>query len=182
MQQDARISHELPEVPHSLRSFIERASKDERVMNCLAEDPVRTIHRAGIPVRKRIKIWFLVLRRGLTTRDLTRFVTVVGRLHDLVASGNIAKDFRFEDVFEAGGALYRAVRTESRSHSRTSFTPKTESWTYRHTNRGTNTKWNGDDILRGLDDRWLTAPLISPRDLATIVTRIDAQIDAMAES
>ena len=171
MTKHARISYQLPEVPYSLRALIERAAKERSVMMCLSEDPIMALRANGVRFSEEC----------LTQKDCIRLVTVIGKLHTLVESGKVARDFRFEDVFTiAENVSYRSSNSESSTSCSTEFTPKVECFQTSHTEQGQEQKWQGFGLPGNIDPRWITAPMLSPGDLRQIITTMDQQIDVIA--
>jgi hypothetical protein len=169
--EEGRISFELPAVPYSLRGFIERAVKDERFMLSVVESPVYALRAAGVPVKTEC----------LAKTDCDRLVRVLGKLRNLVASGRIPSEFRFEEIFTIGPDVqYEQTSTSTDSYIEKNFDHSTEghdSEKKSSTEEGIYTNFKtfgrperpGDDII---------APLISPGDLAAIVTLMQAKIVA----
>jgi hypothetical protein len=87
--ESGRISFDLPLTPHALRAFIEKAVQDEHTMLAFVESPGTALRAAGVPIEMDC----------LTRSDCDRLIQVLGNLRNLVASGLLARDFRFEDVF-----------------------------------------------------------------------------------
>lgn len=165
MEKRKRISVQLPVVPHSLRNFIEKTVKDEGSMLAFVESPIAALRGAGVPIQAEL----------LTKSDCDRIIRVLGNLRNLVTSGQIAQDFRFEQIFTvAANVEYEQTMTESEAYCSQNFTPDTECDRKSHTEEGVSKNWAGapDD----LGDE-IIAPLLSPGNLAAIFTGMQVNIN-----
>ena len=162
-----RISFDLPAVPYSLRAFIEHAVKDERTMLSFVESPGTALRAAGVPIQTDC----------LTKADCDRLKLVLGKLRNLVASGKIAKDFRFEEVFSvAGNVAYEQTKSSEEAYAEKNFDHSQEGHDAERkssTEEGISKNFAGFPN-RAIDD--IIAPLISPGDLAAITTLMNAKI------
>jgi hypothetical protein len=161
-------------VPYALRLFIEKAIRDERTMLSFVESPGNALRAAGVPIDT------ACLKRA----DCTRLVRVLGRLRNLVASGKIAKDFRFEEIFTVGASvMYEQTKSSTDSYIEKNFDHSTEGHdaeTKSSTEEGIHTNFQPFGMpSRDLDD--IVAPLLSPGDLAAITTAMQATIRAAYE-
>ncbi len=170
----ARISFQLPAVPHSLRAFIETAVKNDRTMMGFVESPVAALRGAGVPVQA----------ESLTKNDCDRLVRVLGKLRNLVASGKIAKDFRFEEVFTIGGNVeYEQTKSSTDSYIEKNFDHSTEghdSEQKSSTEEGIKTNFQTFGLPQRLGDE-IIAPLLSPGNLVAIATLMQAKLEQVYE-
>jgi len=169
-----RISFDLPAVPYALRAFIERAVTDERVMLSFVESPGTALRAAGVPIDMSC----------LTRGDCDRLTLVLGRLRNLVASGNIKKDFRFEQVFTIGATVeYQEQTSHSESYAAHNFDHSQDGQTAE--NKSSTEGGIKDDFSKaGLgrkDFGDIVAPLINPGDLAAITALMQANLSARFE-
>ena len=150
----SRISFALPVVPFSLRAFVERAVRDERTMMSFVEIPGAALSAAGVPIDAAC----------LTRTDTDQLRDVLGKLRNMVASGKIARDFRFEDVFAISDpAAYQEQRSTSESYAYQNFDHSpggTSAENKSHTEGGIKTDFFKSGLGRVED---ILAPLISPR-------------------
>jgi len=163
-----RISFQLPVVPHSLRRFIETAVKDQRSMLAFVESPITALRAAGVPIQADC----------LTKSDCDRLVRVLGNLRNLVESGKVAKEFRFEDVFTiAGNVEYEQTSSSTDAYGDKNFDHSMEGHeaeTKSSTSEGIHTKFGG--LPERLGDE-IIAPLLSPGNLAAIFTLMQGKIN-----
>jgi hypothetical protein len=166
----SRISFALPVVPVSLRDFIERAIRDERTMISFVESPGTALRAAGIPIDTAC----------LTRIDTDRLRDVLGKLRNMVASGKIARDFRFEEVFAISeNASYQEQRSTSETYANVNFDHSTQGQSAEnksHTEGGIKTDFSKSGLGRVED---IFAPLISPGDLASITALMEANIQTL---
>lgn len=161
----SRIDVQLPAIPHSFRAFVERVVRNERAMLAFVESPLAALHAAGVPVK------------SLTKKDTDQLVRVFGKLRNLVASGKVAREFRFEQVFAVGGeVMYEQTKTSSESYIEKNFDHSTEGHdaeTKSSTEEGISKNFGG--LVDRLGDD-IIAPLLSPGNLAAIATAMQAKI------
>ena len=167
-----RISFQLPVVPHSLRAFVEKTVKDERMMLSFVESPESALRAAGIPIQLEC----------LTRSDYDRLKLVLGKLRNLVADGKIAKDFRFEDVFSfAGLVAYQEQYSSTESYAYTNFDHSTDGQSSE--NRSSREGGIKNDFskagIRGLDVEEIVAPMLRAGDLAAIATLMQTNLDML---
>jgi len=148
---DERISFELPVVSHSFRVFIEKAVRDKRTMMSFVESPVTTLRAVGVPIKEDC----------LTINDCDQLIQVLGKLQNLVASGKIAKDFHFEDIFTTYAERNFEEDRGYEKNSPFTFGPK-----------------GRPGFDERIDERAIAAPLLSPSNLAEIAMMMQAQISA----
>jgi hypothetical protein len=165
-----RISIELPMVPHSLRGFVERAVTDERFMLAFVESPGNALRSAGVPVDADC----------LTKADTDRLLLVLGRLRNLVASGKVARDFRFERVFAvANPVAYQEQTSHEETYAYKNFDHSTEGQSAENkssTEGGIKTEFSKKGLTR-IED--IFAPLISPGVLAEITALMEANLKVL---
>lgn len=170
MAKSDRISFQLPAVPHSLRAFIEKAVRDQHCMLAFVESPITALRAAGVPIQTEC----------LTKADCDRLVRVLGKLRNLVASGKLTKDFRFEDVLVFDPSVaYQSSQTLSDSFTEKNFDHSTDghdSEQKSSTDQGIKNNFQNSGITQKFGDD-IIAPLISPGDLAAIVTLMQAKIN-----
>jgi hypothetical protein len=171
--ESVRISFALPIVPQSLRAFVEKAATNQRFLAAFFESPLAALHGAGVPIRP----------EGLTQQDFDRWFTVLGNLQKLVASGKIAKDFQFEQVFKIGrSATYESANASTHSASNVTFDHSTAG-TSAFSKAGTRQGISAGFPVAGLSTHpgqlgdQIIAPLLSPAHLATIATLMQAQLN-----
>jgi hypothetical protein len=162
-----RLSFELPMVPYSVRGFVERAVTDERFMLTFIESPGNALRAAGVPVDAKC----------LTKTDTDRLQAVLGRLRNLVSSGKIARQFRFEEVFAvANPVAYQEQSSREESHAYKNFDHSTEGTSAENkssTEGGIKTEFSKKGLSR-IED--IFAPLISPSVLAEISALMEANL------
>jgi len=163
--ESVRISFALPVAPQSLRAFVEKAATNKRFLMAFVESPLAALHGAGVPIRP----------EGFTEQDFEQWFIVFGKLQELVASGKIARDFQFEQVFNVSRRAEASASSKSTSYGcHSNFHSNCTSNTGAN-NHATNSfggvrtdPWQlGDEII---------APLLSPGNLATIATLMLAQL------
>lgn len=166
-KKSARLSFELPMVPYSLRAFVEKAVSDDRFMMSFVESPGSALRAAGVPVDADC----------LTKSDTDRLRDVLGKLRNLVATGKLAKDFRFEDVFViANPVAYQEQHSTSESYAYQNFDHSQSgqsSENKSHTEGGIKTDFAKSGLGR-IED--IFAPLISPGALAAIGALMQANV------
>jgi hypothetical protein len=171
MANSSRLSFDLPAVPNSLRAFIEAAVKDQRLMLAFVESPVTALRASGVPIKTDC----------LVKADCDRLVRVLGKLRNLVASGKIAKDFRFEEVFTIGANVeYEQTKSSTDSYIEKNFDHSTEghdSEQKSSTEEGIKTNFQPFGLPQQIGDE-IIAPLLSPGALAAIVTQMQAKLSA----
>jgi hypothetical protein len=165
-----RLTIELPTVPFALRAFVEKAVNEERTMMSFVEAPGATLQAAGVPIDT----------SRLTKADTDRLRDVLGRLRNMVASGKLAKDFRFDDVFSvAKPNAYQEQNSTSETYAYTNFDHSQDGQSAEnksHTEGGIKTDFAKSGVGR-IED--IFAPLINPADLATISALMHANVESM---
>jgi hypothetical protein len=166
-----RINLDLPLVPQSLKSFIEKAVMDERAMLSFIESPKNALTAAGIPIET----------KKLTRADCEQLIKVLGNLRNLVASGKLAKEFRFEEVFTTGhNVLFESGPTREETYCEKNFDHSTEGYSC-ETSKGSYVGRylefsNSGKYTRLTDD--ISAPLLSPGDLTAITISMQNKISS----
>jgi hypothetical protein len=136
-------------------------------MMAFVESPGAALQAAGVPIDV----------SSLTKTDMDRLKDVLGRLRNMVANGKLARDFRFEDVFEMTQPVaYQEQRSTSESYAYTNFDHSTEGQSAEnksHTEGGIKTDFSKSGLGRVED---IMAPLISPSDLTVISVLMQAHV------
>lgn len=168
-----RISFELPVVPYALRAFIEKAVTDDRTRMSFVESPGNALRAAGVPMQV----------EDLTKDDTDRLLGVIGNLRALIENDKIASDFRFEDVFKiASQDGYQEQRSSSEAYAETNFDHSQEGHSAENKSSsegGIKDNFSKAGLGRRIDD--ISAPLISPGDLASITALMQANTRVMLE-
>ena len=163
-----RIDVKLPYVPRSLREFINKVIHDDRAFRTVVESPIEALAAAGVPIRK----------ESFTAKDHLRLIKVLANIRNYVKQGKFEKDIRFEELFNAGGDVAfgtkeketYAVQDKNWQNDQSADVDKGET-------EGVSEHFEKDYGIRP-DESIRTIPLLTPRDLSEILSRIDVGIAA----
>ena len=127
------------------------------------------LRAAGVPIRGEC----------LAKSDFDRLVRVLGKIRNLVASGKIAKNFRFEEVFTVGDSvMYEQTKSSTDSYIEKNFDHSTEGHdaeTKSSTEEGISKNFGGFGVVQLGDD--IIAPLLSPGNLGAIAALMQSKIE-----
>ena len=153
----------IPKIPQNFRSFIEAAIKDERVYYSFLESPLTTMKSYGIEIRP----------EAFNIKYVDRIAVILTKVRKLHLDKAIAKDFKFEDVFDVVGprAGFRSDSSSSWGEN-TKFDASDPSSTWSSsTNNRVHNDFNGIDFTQ--IQTVIQAPLIDHVYLDNIITQLE---------
>ena len=165
-----RVDIKVKTLPYSLRAFIGKIMSDDEKFNAFVESPITALVRSNVPIDP----------TKFTKKDAEHLVLVMGKIHSFVKAKKFARDVTFEGVFNvvtAAGGDVAYVSHESHTHTWVNITPHVQTVSHSHTGMNQNFFQDGAIIDLHQYENVLTAPLISPLAMKTMISEIEVQID-----